>query len=111
MALTSPHLSLYATISLSHFVGFAGEPCGPLSPGTSISNDNDGVGSGTRPPSQGSAIVPKERPDALAGAMAAFADDESVRSQLGRHAHSVARTRYSVATVVAEYQRLYDELL
>jgi glycosyltransferase involved in cell wall biosynthesis len=56
-------------------------------------------------------LVPKERPDALASAMAAFADDDAVRTQLGRHAHSVARARYSVATVVAEYQRVYDELL
>lgn len=56
-------------------------------------------------------LVPAEQPEAMAAAMRRYADD---RALLGRHG-AAARTRavaeFSLAGMMARYQKLYDQLL
>ena len=55
-------------------------------------------------------LVPAEQPEALATALEQVSSDPGLRSRLGTHARTVARTRYSLPAVVAAYTKLYDEV-
>ncbi|MCW5802413.1 MAG: glycosyltransferase [Deltaproteobacteria bacterium] len=53
-------------------------------------------------------LVPAEQPEALADALVTIAADPDLRARLGRRARSVAAARYSLASVITQYQRIYD---
>jgi glycosyltransferase involved in cell wall biosynthesis len=56
-------------------------------------------------------LVPPRDPDALAGALIALLADPGARARMGRAAVARASARFSLATMVSRYERLYDRLL
>ena len=56
-------------------------------------------------------LVPRDDPAALAAAMLRLAADASLRRSLGAAALDTARTRFSLATMLARYEEVYREAL
>jgi sugar transferase (PEP-CTERM/EpsH1 system associated) len=56
-------------------------------------------------------IVPSGDPEALAGSLLHLAMDPALAQRMGRAARDDAEQRLSLQTMVAAYQRLYDQLL
>jgi glycosyltransferase involved in cell wall biosynthesis len=56
-------------------------------------------------------LVPARDPDALAAMVVMLADIRSMRNRMGRAGRERAEKRFSETTMVAEYRRLYREML
>jgi len=56
-------------------------------------------------------LVPAANPQALAAALARYVSDPLLRAEHGAHARAVATARFGLASMVAGYQRVYDDLL
>jgi sugar transferase (PEP-CTERM/EpsH1 system associated) len=56
-------------------------------------------------------LVPLSHPDALASAMLAYFNDRATSHRHAKAAHHVVSTRFSLATMVAAYDRVYERTL
>jgi len=56
-------------------------------------------------------LVPAANPEALAGAIVAYFDDRATAHRHAKAAQRVAATRFSLATMVAAYDRVYERSL
>jgi sugar transferase (PEP-CTERM/EpsH1 system associated) len=56
-------------------------------------------------------LVPSAHPDALAAAMVAYFDDRATAHRHAKAAYRLVSTRFSLATMVAAYDRVYERAL
>jgi len=56
-------------------------------------------------------LVPADDPQAMAAAIAAYADDAGKRAQHGVAARAAAEARFSLEAMVRAYMGLYDRVL
>jgi len=75
-----------------------------------VATDVGGVGSVVDAGMTGT-LVPARDPRALAAALSAYADDETLRRRHGDAGYARVAERFSLKTMVTAYVSLYDDLL
>jgi glycosyltransferase involved in cell wall biosynthesis len=55
--------------------------------------------------------VPIDDADALAGALTELTRDATQRVAWGQHGQVIARTKFSIATMITRYEQLYESVM